>query len=213
MACIRSPSPSNWKLALVHSSLVESSSAFSMPARNVQSICQVSLVEDRLSRLADAHAASEAARSPGPHSVLQALKRPSGSRRMCSAAWGLRPARAGGQTMRPLRYLPRRTDAEKKQARKAAQRKWAIKNRETLLRHKREYARRPETLARRRELYRLHKEGAGSTGQQNFLLEPPAPRPPTLDDFVKNCPRRKRSGHGCQHGSVECPTAAALAGE
>ena len=126
---------------------------------------------------------------------------------------GLRPAHAGGQTMRPLRYLPRRTDAEKKQARKAAQRKWAIKNRETLLRHKREYARRPETLARRRELYRLHKEGAGSTGQQNCLLEPPAPRPLTLDDFVKNCPRRKRSGHGCQHGSVECPTAAALAGE
>ena len=78
--------------------------------------------------------------------------------------------------MRPLRYPPRKTNAEKKQAKRAAQRKWATQNRETLLRQKREYARRPENLARRRARYRLRNESK----------PPPPPKPMTLDDFARS---------------------------
>ena len=87
--------------------------------------------------------------------------------------------------VRPLVYSKRTTEAEKKAKRRAAQQRWMAKNHEMLLRKKREWARRPEALARRRELYRLRKEGAGNTGQHECLLEPPVPRPLTLDDFAK----------------------------
>ena len=82
--------------------------------------------------------------------------------------------------VRPLVYSKRATEAEKRAKRRAAQQRWLAQNHEILLRKKREWARRPETLARRRELYRLRKEGAGGTG-----METQVQRPTTLDAFAK----------------------------
>ena len=91
--------------------------------------------------------------------------------------------------VRPLVYSKRTTEAEKKAKRRAAQQRWVAQNHEILLRKKREWARRPETLARRRELYRLRKEGAGGTG-----METQVQRPMTLDDFARASPLEHR---GC----------------
>jgi sRNA-binding protein len=55
-------------------------------------------------------------------------------------------------------YFKRKTEAEKKAKRRAAHERWCAKNREILAQKKREWARRPETLARRRELYRIRKD-------------------------------------------------------
>ena len=58
--------------------------------------------------------------------------------------------------MKPLRYFPRRSEIQKKQAKRAAQRRWVERNRETYLARKRFWAARPEVLERRRLRY-LHR--------------------------------------------------------
>ena len=89
-----------------------------------------------------------------------------------------------GVMVRASVYRRRTTEAERKAKRRAAHERWAAKHRPYLLQKKREWARRAETLARRRELYRSRREGVG--GVQSCLLEPPAPpKPLTLDDFAR----------------------------
>ena len=77
--------------------------------------------------------------------------------------------------MRPLRYLPRNTNAEKKQARRAAQWRWVDRNREKYLARKRLWAAKPAVLERRRIRY-MHR---------NDPKPAPPPKPLTLDDFAR----------------------------
>ncbi len=82
--------------------------------------------------------------------------------------------------MRPLRYLPRRSEDQKKQAKRAAHRRWVERNREAHLARKRQRAARPEVLEQRRIRY-MHRND-------------PKPVPPkrlTLDDFARICSPRK----------------------
>ena len=55
--------------------------------------------------------------------------------------------------MRPLRYFPRRSEIQKKQAKRAAHRRWVERNREAYLARKRQRAARPEVLEQRRIRY------------------------------------------------------------
>lgn len=130
------------------------------------------------------------ARSRDLHSALRALKRPPGSRQKCSATM-----------VRPLRYIKRTTEEEKRAKRRAAQQRWVARNRQSLLQKKREWGRLPETLARRRELFRLSKESASGTGQTSCLPKPPPPPSPwfpwtTLDHFAKISSPRKDAFDG-----------------
>ncbi len=77
--------------------------------------------------------------------------------------------------MKPLRYLPRRSDGQKKQAKRAAQRRWVDRNREKCLARKRLRAVKPAVLERRRIRY-MHRND-------------PKPAPPkilTLDAWAKS---------------------------
>ena len=92
-------------------------------------------------------------RSRDLHSALLALKRPPGSRHTRSAAWGFAPPAPPVHVMRPLRYFPRRSEEQKKQAKRAAHRRWVERNREAYLARKRQRAARPEVLEQRRIRY------------------------------------------------------------
>ena len=73
-----------------------------------------------------------------------------------------------------MRYISRKTDAEIREKKRAAHRKWVDTNRDTYLAKKRAYAGRPEVLARRRFLY-AHRNDP----------KPVAPPPITLDLWAR----------------------------
>jgi len=71
------------------------------------------------------------------------------------------------------RYFDRPTPAVKRVKRQEVQRRYRERHREALLQNKKEYARRADTLARRRHLYRHRNDPKPAA--------PPPPIPVTLD--------------------------------
>ncbi len=88
-----------------------------------------------------------------------------------------RPPVANG----PMTYGARKSEVMRRDTKRAAQHRWATQNRLKYLECKRRWAARPETLARRRELY-LHRDDPKPPPP----IRIPPPPPPTLDLWAKD---------------------------